>query len=285
MIQTLFTSAAIHQGQWVDQVSWNSSTDCSIISKSNSTYTPDTLIPITTVPNHTSRLQTSLAKSNSLPQSQPQPKIQKSIKIWYPTVLTSLLSSDDPNSAQKWYELRKEAKARREVDGIRDNLQFDESAGVHYFDFKIGVELRIEGDENYVGDTVGILRKPIFTRKGVEEKEERVDETMLFVPHFNNSSIEIFRPHSISSIIDFKLPLAERPEIVEVLFPLDEVRQRDFVPEILPSQILELKVERELLEKVHFRSIEIQPEGGKWMLGVGDNGLIAYWRRRKCRPE
>lgn len=265
IIQTLFTSAAIHQGQWVDQVSWNSSTDCSIISKSNSTYTPDTIIPPTIVQ-----------------RSTPKPKLQKSIKFWSPNVLTSLLSSDDPNSAQKWYDLRKEAKARREADGIRDGLQFDESAGAHYFDYKSGVELRIAGDENYVGDTVGILRKSMFTRKGEEEKEERVDETMLFVPHFENSTVEVFRPHSLSSIIDFKLKLAERPEIVEALFPLDGVRQRDFIPEILPSKILELRVEQER-EKVHFRSIEIQPEGGKWMLGVGDNGLVAYWRRRKCQ--
>ncbi|KAI5477049.1 polycomb protein EED [Pseudohyphozyma bogoriensis] len=116
----------------------------------------------------------------------------------------------------------------------------------------------MEFDErNFLGDKIGIHLQPAC-RRGCPD-------LLVAVPTLK-STLDIFSPFE---------PLGKAGEdTIEDHFPDDRDRlRRPFTSEILPFQVSDLQ------RGVHLRSVAFS-DGGQWIAGVGDKGVVTYWRGR-----
>lgn len=115
------------------------------------------------------------------------------------------------------------------------------------------------GEEECVGDTVG------FYGGGGEEE--------MFVAVQAREGICLWRPLALPRVGGEE---GERREKMgEAMFPPERERPKeDFVPAMRGEKVLESGRGK------HWRSVVVQPKGGKWMVAVGNGRSVGIWRRR-----
>ncbi|GEM06545.1 polycomb protein EED [Rhodotorula toruloides] len=281
----IFSSYAVHPGQWPDQVSFLSASSCTILSKA----------------------------AISHPSSRFSPRT--GIKIWVPTILDVLPDAKAEKRRTKVERSRGEASAAdprhvwRHVSE-RALLPVDarSSSG-----FRVAHEAVLEG-QNCIGDKIGVYRRPstsltaggpadVFFVAPTSTRFALVDGAdgrqgapalYFFRPFALPTSLASAKwlSHSQQSVNTAGVGAGRSDkesldELLETLFPPDRDRlAHDFTPRLLPSAVVDIVMPAQQQSKapqpqIHFRCTAIQPNGAGSIVGVGDGGLVAVWKRQR----
>jgi hypothetical protein len=220
----IFSSRYIHDGVWPDQVVWASDASCHIVSKSSGT--------------------------------DEEGRPTKVIKMWSPEVLHRDLAPLDPKDDVKKREKERSTRQAWEADndGIRQTTSIlDDTTPL---DYSVLWQIVLQ-DQNYVGDTFAIHRRPLF--KKCDPESETTESFIAVAAMVDPPSILTYR-------------ISQHPDSPSY----ERTGKEDWgPPQLLPSSI------SPEVNKRHYRSVAVSPEGGKWMIAVGQEGSIAYWRRIK----
>ncbi|BGO93092.1 hypothetical protein NBRC10512_003277 [Rhodotorula toruloides] len=282
----IFSSYAVHPGQWPDQVSFLSASSCTILSKAAVSHDSSRFSPRT------------------------------SVKIWVPTILDVL---PDAKAEKRRAEVERSRSEASTADPCQVPRQTDERPPLPIdarseSGFRVMYEAILEG-QNCVGDTVGIYRRPptLETGRGpadvffvvptstrmplFEGMDGRHGEPALYffrpfappeAPVSADSPSESQRSASIGGSGDKRTASKESvDQIAKTLFPPDRDRlAHDFTPRLLPSAVTDIftlsqQQSNAPLPQIHFRCIAVQPNGAASIVGVGDGGLVSVWKRQR----
>ncbi|ORY72743.1 hypothetical protein BCR35DRAFT_333920 [Leucosporidium creatinivorum] len=251
-----FTSTSIHDG-WCDQVLFASHSTAHIFSKAGRPAT------------------------DALPVS------GKEIKLWCPTILdrnaytpgpqTPTFNDDDPSALAHLLNQR--------ASSFPDGPDRNPISSAYRVYRRIDLD-----DENALQDRMGLHLLPLEA-----EDPSAILQTVLFVPTANEPSLYAFRPFGplptpTPAPEDRQLSFAEeREERLEALMATGEDRALyDMVPRLRPSAIMDVEAQKVAGGtkqpgkggEMRLRCVAVQPNGAKWVVGVGDDGLLLIWRRR-----
>lgn len=263
-----FSTIHLHPGQWPCNVSF---IDQSLVSPSSTVHiissAPLTHIDSATIP-RTSVKISSIDCLSLFPNSTYSEHLEKVGQSRSKAYRSSPSSSTKPQETVP-------VKARL-PERERDDLGFH-----------VEKEIILE-TQTCIGDSFGLLRTPPFLHSPNTPSEPFfVVSTTTHLPSTSSPSLRpalyFYRPFPPPSPI----PLGP-----QTLFPLNRDRtQNDFHPRLQPSLVLDFPEEEENKGEGgvrHFRSLAISPDGGGWIVGVGDRGLRGVWREvreRKGRGE
>lgn len=294
----VFSSYAIHPGQWPDQVLFASPTTCTILSKAPVTHADARFSPRT------------------------------SVKLWTPTVLDVLPSRAGDARAAAVERTRSLAHAQGPHTvpslvapraALPPNARSDGG-------FRVLYEAVVES-QNCVGDSVGWYRpgprSPASAHGGPQEPFFVLgtatplpvgtafsnDEALYFFRPFAPvplgtapAASSAGRPSVLTSSVatngssrrraTAKARSAELDAAAQALFPPDRDRTlHDFTPRLLPSAVADVLPpgdRRRALEgrqAVHWRALAVSADG-KDVVAVGDGGAVAVFRgRRRARAR
>lgn len=291
VIEALFSTILLHPGQWPAQVSFLDGPVPTIVSmapltSSTGAITPRTSIKIWTVD-----------CLSTLPNR----------------AFDSHLSSHDLSRTRTRRKTGNEDREAVDPVPLKPTVPEGESEDLG---FRIEKEIVLEGLNCCIGDRIGIYRHgPFrFDSGDVTEDGENASEGFLAVPttkladgyasdaEKEAAGLYLFRPFSAfgtlpcatSNRVGNKSVEFAKEERIAKLFPPDRERPlHDFHPRLRPSSILEYpdtqgsrgsteeeraNGERTRGDLIHFRCVAISPGTGEWIIGVGDEGLIASWR-------
>ncbi|GAA5890359.1 hypothetical protein JCM8208_002791 [Rhodotorula glutinis] len=302
----IFSSYAIHPGQWPDQVLFASPTSCTILSKA----------PV------------------SHPDARFSPRT--SVKLWAPTVLDVLpsRSADRRTAAVE----RAHSLALATPESIEAPALLPPSASLPPYArsssaFRVAYEAVVES-QNCVGDSVGWFRPSPHSSAGRERDElgepffvigtstplpvpaagAGADEALYFFRPFapipfgagsgppsstTSSAAHAHPPFStISTSPVIRRPPSAAARAAEVdaaacaLFPPDRDRSaHDFAPRLFPSAVVDVATSGGLQggagtrAALHWRALAVGA-GGTEVVAVGDGGSVAVFRaQRRAGPE
>ncbi|BGO96850.1 hypothetical protein JCM10021v2_000484 [Rhodotorula toruloides] len=279
----IFSSYAVHPGQWPDQVSFLSASSCTILSKA----------------------------AVSHPSSRFSPRT--SVKIWVPTILDVL---PDAKAEKRRAEVERSRSEAFQADpkqvprhtGERPSLPIDARSESG---FRITCEAVLDA-QNCIGDTVGIYRRPQTLEEGAGPADVLfVVPTATRMPLVDGTdggqgdpALYFFRPFALptspassnspsesqrSASVGDGRPASKDSldQLAKTLFPPDRDRlAHDFTPRLLPSAVLDIFTQSQRqsnapLPQIHFRCIAVQPNGAASIVGVGDGGLVSVWKRQR----
>lgn len=255
-----FSSSIIHPGQWPDQVLWASPATLHVISKAQKGVEKELVEGEKT--QHFSRevllweptnysLHDSSASNRPLPSGKKGLRVLRNPQLVPPGALTFTDASIQPSPYAHFSVDRRINLPERNV--LRDKLAF------HLPD-----PLSLAADY-----TPAFLVAPTTT-------STLAPNLSTFLP-FDCSPVlanpDLHQSSAHPSVIEEQRQRAERNR------PADRQRpEEDFVPRWDASQVDQLP---EVMQGEHFRAMAIGggSENYKWLVGVGDGGLVAWWRR------
>ena len=147
--------------------------------------------------------------------------------------------------------------------------------------FHVEKEIILE-TQTCIGDSFGLLKTSSF-----RHSPDLPSEPFLVVP--TTTHLPSTQSPSLNPALYFYRPFpppSPTPLGPQTLFPLNRDRtQNDFHPRLQPSLVLDFPEEEENERGGvrHFRSLAISPDGGGWIVGVGDRGLRGVWREVRER--
>jgi hypothetical protein len=158
-----------------------------------------------------------------------------------------------------------------------EDVIFNKAAITRSSGFLMLSQIELQG-RAYIGDSMGYARNSKASILAIGSDESSL---YIFTPNFHPP----VRPSPTTSIPPSSTspapaPLRNAPTTTLTnIFPTDRPEyEYDFAPRILPRCISDLGEETD----VHFRSISISPGvESTWILGVGDGGRVALWRKRQ----
>lgn len=239
----IFSSAHVH-AMWPDQVTWVSANSCHLISKAGRAA------------------------------SDGQPIPGKEIKLWIPCLLdtdidaprgyTGLDSGLPPNQPSAGAAFSSQTSYRPVPSPFRCDRRIDLD------------------DENALCDTYALHRLPVT--QAARADQEALNETVLFVPTANEPALYAFRPFAapcnINGVSGTKSAsrVEELSRLKESLRPPTKAEREvyDFEPRLRPSWVSPLFEDG---RHTRLRALAVEPEGARWVVGVGDEGKIICWQR------
>ncbi|GJN91830.1 hypothetical protein Rhopal_004853-T1 [Rhodotorula paludigena] len=266
----IFSSYALHPGQWPDQVLFASPTTCTVLSKA----------PV------------------SHPTSRFSPRT--SVKVWVPTALDVLPSSQRAAHEREMERSRGEVQAKDAATSGRAPLEVLAtcpplpSGARSESSFRVLYEAVLEG-QSCVGDRMGWYRPSSSSASSsAREREEPyfVLPTATPLPSPGGRSaldpaLYFFHPFAPLSLPHSLAPNASQADKIaaarDALFPPERDRtMHDFHPRLRPTQVVDVeRVEAKARDGVHFRAVGVQGEPGGAVVAVGDGGRIVVLRRRR----
>ncbi|SCV68795.1 BQ2448_916 [Microbotryum intermedium] len=252
----IFISSLIHPGHISDQVYWASATTCHILSRAAHTY-------------------------NDVNAGDQPRRPLKELKLWIPHMLDTL-----PNGATEQYAYTSQLESiyqNRVPAPICTDANNDPRPNgsnlIPSSDFTVDKTLILTDIDI---SSFAVHHPPVSSRRGKQPLEETlVAFSTAFDPAFfmlrpfaleARAEPSVHRQaktwvHSLDSIATALLPKYPRPD--------EEYRvdwSRDRISSLTSPEDGQMPT---------FKSLAISPDGAKWVAGLGENGLLSWWRRTR----
>lgn len=253
----IFTSTSVHV-KWCDQVLWACAHSAHLISKA------------------------SRAPTDS------HPMLGKEVFVWIPAIL-------DPRPPSSFYPHSSASTAAATAISNDDlasatdrllgelplSLALPTQANRRPISSPFRIIRKIDlDDDDALGERMGLHLVPSL-ESDVHEDIEAILSTTIFLHTANEPALYAFRPFG-----PLPPPTPATTHAASYLAKGKDRERYEFSPRLQPSAITDMEM-GELGEAVRTRGearvrcLAVVPNGAKWVVGVGDGGLMMVWRRRR----
>ncbi|SGY30522.1 BQ5605_C002g01160 [Microbotryum silenes-dioicae] len=256
----IFISSLIHPGHVSEQVCWALSTTCHILSRAAHTYVD--------------------VEAGDRPR-----RPMKELKLWIPHMLDTL-----PNGAteQHAYTSQLESTVQDRVPApictaANNDPRPNGSNLIPSSAFTVDKTLILTDIDV---SSFAVHRPPLTDPRG----KSPIEETLVAFMTAFDPALFMLRPFALEARAEENLQhqaktwLQSLDSIAATLLPKEPRPDEEYRIDWSPDRIINLSLPEDGQMPI-FRSLAVSPNGAKWVAGVGENGLISWWRRTRVSQK